>query len=215
MSYTSQALIEAKLKRSLTAAEIASLAVLLPAIDAYINKMTGTTFTNAGAIETVFIDTPREQVNGRSRFRGYYRDDATVSALAKLVIPTMNGITKVEVATGFKGVLNVLPSAQYELYPRGKSYTYALVIDDNWSSVADVVCVTGYLGYGVVPGDIQMVATEMASSDVVARTDGVLQEKVDQWWQTYSPMSSSGAVGSITAAGMAVLAGYKRLSMDI
>jgi len=215
MSYTTQAAVEAKLGRTLTTEEAANLAQMLPAIDAYINNYTNSSFIpydSEATPEVVYVDIPETRtVYSPQRYIGGRYNEAS----SKLIIPTMNHISLVEVATGFNGAFTSVSVSDYLLLPRGKNYVYAIARDGEWSETGDTVRITGHLGIGVLPPEIAQIATDMATSGISLRADGVKQEKVDQWWVTYRDNTSTGPIDGIGEGNLATLKTFRRLTLDI
>lgn len=205
-NYTSQAQIEARLGRTLTASEVTYLTTLLPAIDAFINTQTGTTFLPPSPDNDVTIyETPLENSN-------------------MLVIPTMRAVTSVAVSHGFTDDFVAVPGTEWRVYPRTGAIL-ALQKQSNWGDEDTTVRIVGKLGYLTVPYDIAQVAGDMGVSAIVAssvnttNSGNLKSERVGDWQVTYADASttanSASGIASISSASMDILHGYNRLSRSI
>jgi len=184
--YTSEANIAAKLGTALTDEQSAYFTDVLDAgIDAYINRITGTSFgvTLSGAV--------------------YVSGEGT----GTLLIPTMHDITSVARMTDVNAE-ELIPVDDYTTFPRSSDNKYALRKQDGiWEDGFDNYKVTGEMGYKTIPADIVLIATELAVNDLHANINGYKSERVDQWSVTYGETSNALSDSSLVA-----LADYKRLS---
>jgi len=196
-NYTSQEAIEARLGRSLTAPEVTYLSTLLPAIDAYINSVTGTTFLPPDPDDDIEI----------------YE---TADCSSTLVIPTMRTITSVAISSGFVDDFVTLDSSEYRKYPRSGPIL-ALQKSGSWGDSDTTVRITGKLGYATVPADIASIAASLAVSDINANINNYKSERVGEWAVTYSNESDSNetGIGGISASSLSILNSYQRLSRSI
>jgi len=227
-NYTNQAAIEAILQRSLTASEITYLNALLPAIDAYINEQTGTTFLppSPDVDVDVYEQGPDDTNynNHRSWPNRYYNYNER-SGGNTLVIPTMRSVTSVATSTGFPDNFVTVPSTEWVIYPRSGPIL-ALKRSGSWGSPETTIKITGKLGYSTVPSIIGAIAAAMGASAITASSNSAASsggayksEKVGDWQVTYSDgdssSSSSSGVPTISASAFETLQGYRRLSRDI
>ena len=202
-NYTSQAAIEARIGRSLTASEITYLTQLLPSIDAYINSQTGTSFLPPDPDNDVII-----------------YEEAECSST--LVIPTMRSVTQVRTSSGFTDDFQVLAADQWRKYPRTGAIL-ALKKNGTWGEGVTVE-ITGKLGYATVPADVASIAADLAVSAIIAssvasgNSGNYKSERVGDWQVTYADAGSSSSnsgIASISASSLNTLHGYNRLSRSI
>ena len=204
-NYTNQAAIEARLGRSLTSSEVTYLTTLLPAIDAYINSVTGTTFLPPSPDNDVTI---------------YEQADCS----STLIIPTMRSVTSVAVSSGFTDDFQALPNTEWRTYPR-TAPILALERNGDWGDSDTTVRIIGKLGYLTPPADIMSIAGDLAVSGIVAssvnttNSGNLKSERVGEWQVTYSDASatanSASGINSISSTSLATLQGYNRLSRSI
>lgn len=183
--YTTTANIAAKLKRSLTAEESTYFtSVLDPGIDAFINRQTETTFGSGDSTDV------------------YVSGDGS----STLIIPTMHDISAV-VKINEDDTEEPVSVDDYRTYPRSSSDKRALnrVSDGVWDEGIDNYKITGELGYSAVPGDITLVATELAASSIME--NNIKSERVGDWAVTYSDMQRT-----LSSSSQAILDSYHRLT---
>lgn len=188
MAYTTQANVEAKVG-TLSAEQITYLnTVLIPAIDAYINKETGTVFGSTESVEIYVSGNDSEMLN----------------------IPTMHDITEVSIVDG--STETTVPSVDYVAYPRSADDKYAIQsLSESWEEGFDNYKITGELGLKTVPADIKMIATEMAVNSLsMANNQNVKSESVGDWSVTYRENQQI-----ISVESKSVLANYRRISRSI
>lgn len=164
-NYTNQSLIEAKLGSALSASQVAYLAALLPAIDAYINSQTGVSFGSSE--DTVFY--------------------VTGTGTSTLIIPTIDAITSVyRVETD--GTETLVDSSEYRPYPR-TSPIYAIKnINADWEEDIDYKITASEVA---VPQQLALVATELAINFLNDSSNNYKSEKVGDWSVTYSDVAKS------------------------
>lgn len=229
MAYTTQAQVESILQRSLTALEVTYFTQLLPAIEAFINEQTGTTFGPLSPDNDVTIyENGQDDYNNHSWPNRYYDRSDSYSDNGTLVIPTMRSVTSVATSTGFPDNFVTLDPNSWVVWPRSGPIL-ALKRGGSWGDGDTTIRIVGKLGYPTVPADIEAIAAAMAASAVIVSTNSLASsgglyksEKVGEWQVTYGGTDSSSSSGSssngapsISSEAMATLSGYKRLSRSI
>lgn len=186
MSYTTQANVEGIIG-TLTTVQATYLSdVVLPAIDAYIDRTTNTRFGSTTPTST------------------YVSGDGSDT----LIIPTMHTITAVAIVDN-DDVETAVPD--FLKYPRGEDDKYALIATSGtWEEGFENYKVSGILGYKNIPDDIIGVATELASNAVKNNTANLKSEKVGDWQVVYD-----NAERTMSTDAHQVLASYRRLSRSI
>lgn len=190
MAYTTSANIAARLGKSLTADQSTYFtSVLDAAIDAYINKITGTSFGSTVSVE-VYVET----------------DDTQGGTL---VIPTMHDITSLAKVNN-DGTEELIPVDDYYTWPRGVDDKLAIKsVSGDWESDATYK-ITGELGYKNIPADIVEVATELAVNGLSGNVNDYKSEKVGDWSVTYAEGEKQ-----LSSSAMTVLNSYNRLSRSV
>lgn len=127
-----------------------------------------------------------------------------------LVIPTMHDITEVYVVNDDDTETLIDPTT-YSLYPRGDDDKYAIrKIGGMWYEGFENYKVVGKLGFKDIPGDIALVATELAVNAFQSNYNNYASERVGDWAVTYKDMSAS-----LSSESQSILNSYTRLSRSI
>lgn len=185
--YTTQAHIEAKLGTSLSASQVTFFNnVLDSAIDVFVNTQTGTQF-GATVAGDVYVDG---------------------SGTSEMTIPTMHTITAVA-EIDEDDVEEVV--TDYLLFPRGKDDKFSVRHKSGtWEENIENYKISGILGHKTVPGDITLVATELAVNALNENNNNYKSESVGDWSVTYAEMEKT-----LSRESKEILNGYKRLSRGI
>ncbi len=188
--YTTTAKITDKLGTSLTTAQSNYFTnVLNAAIDATINRITGTAF-------------------GSTTSTSIYVDGSDSSLL---IIPTMHDITAVAKLDDNTSTYIALPVADYRTYPQGDLNKYAIRnINGTWSDGLENYKITGKLGFAEIPADIIDIATTMAIDSLGGNANNYKSERVGDWAVTYADTEKT-----ILTEAMSILESYRRLSRSI
>lgn len=171
MAYTSQTKIENYLGRSLSAAEVSYLTVLLPAVDDFINKYTGTSF-NAATSPAYYDGTG-------SRYL-YIDPFQTISSI-KPVTYDVDGNEEVDDTY----VANV----DYRPFPLNSTVIDTLYrLNAKWTGRYKI---TGTPGYATVPEAIQHAATLLSSGYLSGGGAGNLKrESIEGYTREFFDTSS-------------------------
>lgn len=186
MAYTTQANVEA-ITGTLSAEQATYFSsVLLPGVEAFIDKETETSFGSSTVVQ-VFV----------SGTDGDF-----------LIIPTMHDITAVHNMETDEAV----SSSEYTLIPQGGDNKEAVYHKNaGWSDGIENYRITGEAGYKEVPADITLVATEMAASGLSsAGIHGYKSERVGDWAVTYADVTSYASPKLLS-----ILRSYRRLARSI
>ncbi len=188
-NYTNQAAIESVLNRPLTATEVASLQLLLDAVDAFINNQIGSSFSIGDEVATRYYDS----------------DSATMVDIDPIFIDETHGMV-VSFVDADENVLETLDTSLYEARPRNDAVkTYIQLRNGRtWRSACSHavanIAVTGYFGRGsTVPADIQYLAAYMAAQYIGASASATLKsESIEGYSRTFATIQSDYAIVSQT-----------------
>lgn len=176
MAYTDQQTIEDYLKRSLTADEIAYLAVVLPAVDSFIDNYTGTNWAG---------DSPAYYDGGKSKWLDVGRY-ATITAIQ----PITYSSTGAEETDGDPLVENV----DYRKYPLNAGYTDRIYrLNQRWSGR---IKITGT--FSSPPAAIVDAATKLASGSLSTQAGDLKREAIEGYTREF--FGSSEDARQITGA---------------
>lgn len=176
-NYADQASVEGVLGRTLTAAEVAALPLLLNAIDAFINDQTGTNF-GAATEATRYYDVDKYEP---SRI---LEVDAFTVADDKPVV--------VQYVDADENVVSTVDSSDYEARPRNEATkTWLERRSTVWgqgcpSTVANIA-VKAFYGFASVPADIAYAAAYLAAGAIGATTSLSLKsESIEGYSRTFA-----------------------------
>ena len=163
MAYTDQQTIEDYLKRSLTADEIAYLAVVLPAVDSYIDNYTG---TNWEGESPAYYDGSRTKWLNVGRY-------ATITSIQPITYSSAGA----EENDGDALVANV----DYRTYPLNAGYIDRLYrLNQRWSGR---VKITGT--FASPPAAIVDAATKLASGSLSTQAGDLKRENIEGYTREF------------------------------
>lgn len=188
-NYANQQAIESVLNRPLTATEIASLDLLLNAVDAFINDAIGSSFTVGSEVATRYYDA----------------DEGSILDIDPIFIDETHGLV-VAIVDADENVTRTIDVSDYEARPRNDAVKTYLQLRNGrkWASVCHPsvanIAVTGYFGRGeTVPADIQYLAAYMAAQYIGASAGASLKsESIEGYSRTFATIQSDYPIVSQT-----------------
>lgn len=176
-NYANQQAIESVLNRPLTQTELASLSLLLNAVDAFIDGQVGASFSIGDEVATRYYDA----------------DEGSILDIDPIFIDETHGMV-VALVDANENVTRTLNVSEYEARPRNDAVkTYIQLRNGRkWRSVCSHVvaniAVTGYFGRGSeVPADIQYLAAYMAAQYIGASAGATLKsESIEGYSRTFA-----------------------------
>jgi hypothetical protein len=163
---TNQTLIEAKLQRTLTTAEVSSLAVLIPVVEQFIASWTNRNFVDAPAENEEIAETVK-----------YYDGNGC----QELAIDDAQEVTKVESYDPIDEVGTEIDSDRYTTYPHNvlPIRSIRFLYDDIFSPGVKNIKITAKWGSSSgIPADIQGIATHLAA-ELLSNPSQVKQESIE------------------------------------
>jgi len=189
MDYTTQADIEAQIKRVLTANELVMLPSWLAAVKAYIDSYTGSSFDTTPSLSTMYYP-------GGSKIIDI--DPCTDISSVKLLD---SSLTEVD---------TYILHEQYEALPQNDDIkTWLESRSGCFPAGLARIAVTAKFSLGALPDDIKFVATTLVSGMVVEGMNGkLMSEGIEGYSRAFAVSLASGELSTKKDIIDAILAGY-------
>lgn len=192
-NYANQSSIEGVLGRSLTAAEVAALPLLLNAIDEWINDQIGGSYGD-------LPDDPATRYYDPER-------QSSIIDIDPVFVDDTHGLV-VALVDADENVVSTINASNYEARPRNENVKTYIQLRNGlkWASMCSTavanIAVTGYYGFGgTVPADIQYLASYLAANSIGATNSLSLKsESIEGYSRTFADNKSSFNADSVVSS---------------